>query len=708
VSITSTAPDADGIVVITIDAAPVNALGAEIRTALARALDVADADTTCRAIVLTGANGLFSAGADVKEFNTPRMVQEPTLRSLIAQLEQLTTPVIAAIEGTCLGGGLELALGCHYRVVHARASLGLPEVLLGLLPGAGGTQRLPRAIGVEPATDMILAGRTKSGAELHALAGQRLITALVPEGDDLLQSARLLARAVHAHRPLPRVRDWPATHAFPDAWFGFVRQQATARSARLPAAGACVTALDAAVRLPFDEALAVERAQFLQLMHGPESKALRHAFFAERAARRVAGVHANTEVRAITRVGVVGAGTMGTGIAMACLAAELPVILVERDEAALTRGLSTVRNALDPLVQRGKLSAATAKTRLDRLRGETDVQTLADVDLVIEAVFEDMTVKRSVFAELDAVVRPGAILATNTSTLDIDQIASATSRPADVVGLHFFSPAQVMKLLEVVRGTATAPDVLATAMAFARTLRKTAVIARNSDGFIGNRMFQQYTRQATFLLDAGCTPQQVDGAMERFGMAMGPFRVLDLAGNDIGWAVRKRRAVEHPDLVYSQAGDRLCEAGRFGQKVGAGWYDYLPGRRDPQPSATVQGLLASHRAAIARAPQSFTNDEIVERLVLALVNEGAALLDEGIAARASDIDVVYLLGYGFPSWRGGPMHYAEQIGLASIVRALRRLAAGPGPDPQSWLPSPLLARLAAFHGAFADLEHADG
>ena len=458
----------------------------------------------------------------------------------------------------------------------------------------------------------------------------------------------------------------------------------------------------AAVARPFDEGLAYERALFAELAQTPESHALRHAFFAERAAAKIPGLPPGTLPRAIVTAAVVGAGTMGGGIAICLLDAGIPVTLLEAKPEALDKGVANLRRHYQGAVAKGRLASAEAERRMRMLTPTLAYDELAGVDLVIEAVFEDLAVKKAVFERLDAVAKPGAILASNTSTLDLDRIAGFTARPADVVGTHFFSPANVMKLLEVVRGAKTADDVLVTVMQLAKRMRKTAVVSGVCDGFIGNRMVEQYLRQAMFLLDEGASPQQVDRALERFGMAMGPFRMSDLAGNDVGWYIRKRRYAEMPQLVYSRIADRLCEVGRFGQKTGQGWYRYEPGRRDALPDPAVDALIAGYRAERGLAPRAIGDREIVERCIYALVNEGARILEDGIAQRASDIDVVYLTGYGFPPWRGGPMYYADTVGLYNVVRAIERFAAAGGGDPSFWQPAPLLARLAAEGRRFSD------
>jgi 3-hydroxyacyl-CoA dehydrogenase len=454
--------------------------------------------------------------------------------------------------------------------------------------------------------------------------------------------------------------------------------------------------------MPFDEGLLNERRLFMELLATPESRALRHAFFAERAASRMAGVPANTPARPVERVAIIGAGTMGGGIAMNFLSAGMPVTLLEAERGALDRGVAVIRANYENSAKKGRITTDAMAQNMARLTTTLDYRDVSDADLIIEAVFEDMAVKQRVFAQLDAVAKPGAILATNTSTLDVDQIAAGTRRPQDVVGMHFFSPANVMKLLEVVRGNATGADVLSTVMQVGRRIGKTAVVAGVCDGFIGNRMLEQYIRQALFIVEEGAAPADVDRALEKFGMAMGPFRMSDLAGNDIGWRIRQRRYVDTPHVKYSRIADRLCEQGRFGQKTGAGWYRYTAGKRDALPDPVVDALIAAYRQEIGVTPRKIDADEIVHRCVLALVNEGARILEEGIAQRASDIDVVYLAGYGFPQYRGGPMLYADMLGLYNVVRRLREFAQAPGADVAFWTPAPLLARLAAEGRTFSE------
>ncbi|MFN5049928.1 3-hydroxyacyl-CoA dehydrogenase NAD-binding domain-containing protein [Roseateles sp.] len=687
------------IAVITLNNPPVNGLGFETRRAAAEGIARAEADAAVQAVVITGAGKAFSGGADIREFGSPKAMAEPNLPSLIAVVENCSKPVVAAIHSVCMGGGLELALGCHYRVAAPGAKIALPEVKLGLLPGAGGTQRLPRALGVEPALNMIVSGEPVASELLAQVPGQKLFQKII-EGD-LLAGAIAYAQEVAALRPLPKVRELKARHAEPQAFFQFARNMVGAQSRNFPAPLRCLEAVAASVfSKSFEEGIKAEREGFAALMQTPESKALRHAFFAERAASKIGDVPEDTPQRPIAKVAVIGAGTMGGGIAMNFLNAGLPVTLLETQQEALDRGIATIRKNYEAQLKKGKLKEDKYQQRMALLSSTLSYEDIREADLVIEAVFEELSVKEAVFKQLDAVMKPGAILASNTSTLDVNRIAAFTQRPQDVLGLHFFSPANVMKLLEVVRGEHTAKDVLATVMALAKKIKKTAVVSGVCDGFIGNRMIEQYSRQAGFLLDEGCTPQQVDRAVEQFGFAMGPFRMGDLAGNDIGWAIRKRRYVEKPQLRYSASADRLCELGRFGQKTQAGWYDYQPGKREAIPSAVVETMLAKHREAIGAKPRAISDEEIVQRLVFALVNEAAHLLEEGIAQRASDVDMVYLTGYGFPLWRGGPMCYADTVGLFNVVQAMQRFARNPADDATFWEPAPLIKRLLAEGKSF--------
>jgi 3-hydroxyacyl-CoA dehydrogenase len=681
----------ESIAVITLDNPPVNGLGFDTRVETAAGIDRALADAAVTALVLTGAGKLFSGGADIREFNTPKATTEPTLHTLIRVVEASSKPVIAAINGACVGGGLELALACHFRVASATASVALPEVKLGLLPGAGGTQRLPRAIGVESALNMIVTG---ASVPVPQLAETALFDEVVT--GDAIEAAIAFARKTIAETlPLKRIRDLRIDYPNAEGFFAFARNTVATVAKNFPAPLKCVDAVAAAVSKPFDEGLRYERGLFLQLVQTPESRALRHAFFAERAASKIPDVPDDTPTRSVRSVAVIGAGTMGGGIAMSFLSASLPVTLLEMTREALDRGMSTIQRNYEASVARKKLTPDKRDAAMALLTPTLRYDDLAKADLVIEAVFEEMDIKQQVFRELDRVTKPSAILATNTSTLDVDRIADATTRPQDVVGMHFFSPANVMKLLEVVRGAKTGKDVLKTVMDVAKTIRKTAVVAGVCDGFIGNRMVEHYLRQAMFLLEEGASPPQVDRALEKFGMAMGPFRMSDLAGNDVGWRIRKRRYVEKPHMRYSRVADRLCEQGRFGQKTGAGWYRYESGRRDAIADPVADALIAAYRKEIGMTPRKIADEEIVDRLILALVNEGARILEEGIALRASDIDLVYLTGYGFPLYRGGPMFYADTLGLYNVVRRMKELAAIPDADADFWQPAPLIAKLAA-------------
>ncbi|MGZ5087064.1 MAG: 3-hydroxyacyl-CoA dehydrogenase NAD-binding domain-containing protein [Usitatibacter sp.] len=677
------------VAVITLDNPPVNGLGQALRTAVGEGIDRANADAAVKAIVVTGAGNAFSGGADIREFNTPKALAEPTLRTLIEKVESSAKPVVAAINGTCMGGGLELSLGCQYRIAKADAGLALPEVKIGLIPGAGGTQRLPRAIGVQAALDMITTGAPVPAAKFK---GTALVHEIV-EGD-MVENAVRFARQV-AGKPAKLVRDISIDLPDARAFFEAARKAVAAASKGLAAPLKCVDAIEAAATLPFDEGIRRERDIFTELIQTDESKALRHAFFGERAASKIPDVPADTPVRKVEKVAVIGAGTMGGGITMNFLSAGIPVTLLEMKQEALDKGVATIRRNYENSVKRGKLTQDKLDRAMALLKPTLSYGDIGNADLVIEAVFEEMGVKEGVFRKLDEVMKPGAILATNTSTLDVDRIAGFTKRPQDVVGLHFFSPANVMKLLEVVRGATTAMDVMATVMGLAKKIRKTAVVSGVCDGFIGNRMLERYQRQCFYLIEEGATPQQVDHALENFGMAMGLFRVGDLAGNDIGWAVRKRRYVENPDVPYSKIADRLCEMGRFGQKTGAGWYRYEPGKRDPIPDPAVDEIITAYRKEMGIKPRDISDEEIVERCVYALANEGARILEEGIAQRASDIDMVYLTGYGFPLKRGGPMFHADTVGLDKVVASMKRFAANPHGDPGFWEPAPLLSKLAA-------------
>jgi 3-hydroxyacyl-CoA dehydrogenase len=675
----------DGVAVITLDNPPVNGLGNALRAALLEYLRKADADPAVQAVVLIGSAKAFSGGADIREFNAPRL--KPDLPEVNDAQDALSKPLVAAIGGFALGGGLELALACHYRIALPRAQLGLPEVKLGILPGSGGTQRLPRIVPMAEAVKMMTTGNPIPSERAKELG---LVDEVVT-GDLLEQAIAFAKRCVG--KPLRRIRDLRATlEGDPKAFFAQVREQVAKESKGYPAPLEIVACAEAAASLPFDEGRKQERARFDKLVQGNESKALRHMFFAERQTSKIPDVPDDTAVREIAKAAVVGAGTMGGGIAMNFANAGIPVTVVETAQENLDKGLKRIRDNYAATVSKGRLAQTDMDKRMSLIHATLNLGQIADADIVIEAVFERMDVKQDLFRKLDGIMKQGAILATNTSTLDVDQIADATTRPQEVVGTHFFSPANVMRLLEVVRGRKTAKDVLATTMKLGKRLKKVPVVSGVCDGFIGNRMLEKYGQQSLFLLDEGATPQQVDRALQNWGMAMGPFAMYDMAGNDIGWEIRKRRYRERPEFVYSKIADRICEQGRFGQKTGKGFYKYEAGSRKPIPDPDVEKTIASYRNEIGVRARAVADEEIVERCIYALVNEGACILEEGIALRASDIDMVYLTGYGFPPYRGGPMFYADTVGLDKVLQSIQKFQQGY--QGAQWKPAPLLVKLA--------------
>ncbi len=685
-----------GIAWLAMNNPPLNALSHGLRTGIVDALDRSLADAKVRAVVLLGNERAFSSGADIKEFAGGTFYAAPFLPVVVDILEGASKPVIAAISGACMGGGLELALGCHYRVALADAKIAFPEVKLGLIPGAGGTQRFPRLVGLETAVNMIVSGATVPAG---IFKGTALFDVIAK--DSLERAAREFAATI-AGKPIRRVRDLPCKHPQAEAFLQFAKTGVASVSRGLAAPLRALEAIGAAVTQKYDAGIATEQRIFGELMASEESLALRHAFFAERAASKVAGISDKTPRRKIESVAVVGAGTMGGGIAMNFANAGLPVIILEAKQEALDRGISGIRKQYEASVAKARLKPDEAAKRVGLITPSLDYAAASGADLIIEAVFEDLEVKKSVFRALDAVAKRGAILATNTSTLDVNKIAAYTKRPADVLGMHFFSPANVMKLLEVVRAKKTRPEVLATVMALARRIGKTAVVSGVCDGFIGNRMINQYSQQALLMLEEGASPRQIDTAIENFGFAMGPFRMSDLAGNDISWHIRKRHYEEHPAMRQMRIADRVCELGRFGQKTGLGWYRYEPGRRDAIPDPAVDKIIAEERKALKLSPRQIPDAEIVDRLVYALVNEGAHILEEGIAQRASDIDVVYLAGYGFPVQRGGPMFHASRVGLNLVVRRMREFATNQHGAREFWKPARLIVRLAAAGSTFDD------
>ncbi|WP_137930478.1 3-hydroxyacyl-CoA dehydrogenase NAD-binding domain-containing protein [Mesorhizobium comanense] len=667
------------VAIVTIDNPPVNALSFHVREPLMQALLAMRDDASVAAIVLACAGRTFVAGADITEFGKP--VQQPDLRAIVAVLETIAKPTVAAIHGTALGGGLELALGCHFRVADAGARLGLPEVKLGILPGGGGTVRLPRLLGAVKALRMIVSGMPISAAEAHE-AG--LVDAVF-QGDLTPHAVNFAREMARKGGPFTPVRDRDDLLGETDLAAFDAEAADLARKARgLEAPIACAQAVRNAVTMPFDEALAAERALFVKLVASDQSRAQRHLFFGEREAAKLPGK--DVVKRRIGRVGVIGAGTMGGGIAMAFANGGFPVTLLETSHEALQRGLGTIEKNYAVSVTRGSLSEEAKRDRLAQFKGSTDYADLADCDLIIEAVFEDMAVKKEVFGKLDAVAKPGAILATNTSYLDINEIAASISRPQDVLGLHFFSPANVMKLLEIVRAEKTAPDALASVVDLARRIGKVAVVVGVCHGFVGNRMLAARGSESEALLLEGATPSQIDRAFTDFGWPMGPFQMGDLAGLDIGWRNRKARG------LTAVIADTLCERGHFGQKTGRGFYLYEAGARAGIPDPEVESLIREKAAEKGIAPREISADEIIERTLYPLVNEGAKILEEKIAARASDIDVVWVNGYGFPIGRGGPMFWAGLEGASKIVERLEHWHQRTGKDV--FKPAQLLKRMA--------------
>jgi len=669
----------DGIAIVTVDNPPVNALKHEVRAGLAEALRQTRDDPAVKAVVMACAGRTFFAGADITEFGKPP--QAPGLGEVITAIEALPKPMVAALHGTALGGGFELALACHFRVAVAGARVGLPEVKLGLLPGAGGTQRLPRLIGPEKALKMIVTGDPIEARE--ALADG--IVDEIVEGDLTAGAIAYARRVVAEGRPLRRVRDREdklVAEGFADAAEALTRRL---RGREAPAA--CVEAVRNAITMPFEEGLRREGELFRKLVAGDQSKAQRHIFFAEREAARVPGIPEGTKPRPITTGAVIGAGTMGGGIAMCFANAGIPVTIVETSHDLLQKGLDRVAANYRATVSRGGLAAGEMERRMGLIQGVTELDAVGAADVVIEAVFEEMELKKRVFADLERVARAGAILATNTSTLDVDEIARATSRSHDVLGTHFFSPANVMRLLEIVRGAATSPDALATAVALGRRLGKVPVTVGVCYGFVGNRMLARRSVEAERLLLEGALPQEVDAAVTGFGFPMGPFAMADMAGLDVGWRIRKGRGERN------EIEDTLCEAGHFGQKTGKGYFRYNGGSRTPLPDPEVERIIldASSRAGVAR--RAITQEETVERMIFPMINEGARILEEGVATRPSDIDVIWVYGYGWPVWRGGPMYYADRLGLTHLRDRLTLYAERSGDE--TLLPATRISRLAA-------------
>jgi 3-hydroxyacyl-CoA dehydrogenase len=680
---------------IAIDSPPVNAASQAVRAGLLAALEQGLADPAAEVLALYGKGRTFIAGADIKEFGKPPA--EPTLRQVIERYENAAKPIVAVLHGTALGGGLEMALGCHYRIALPGAKVGLPEVKLGLLPGAGGTQRLPRLAGLEAAIEMITSGRHVEAAEAEQLG---ILDAVLHETDPRQAAVDYGETIAIDKASVKRVRDLDQKLKAPPGFFEAEQKKVAQRHRGRFSPAKCVEAVQAAATLPFEQGLKRERELFDQCMASPQRKALIHVFFGERTVAKVPGMD-EVEPRPVKEAAVIGAGTMGGGIALCFANAGLPVTLVETTREALERGLERIRSTYESSVKRGSLSLKEMEHRMTLIRPSLDLGTVATADLIVEAVFEKMEVKQELFGKLDTLAKPGAVLATNTSYLNVDRIAAATNRPQDVLGMHFFSPANVMRLLEVVRAAKTADDALKTALAVGRQLGKVAVVAGVCDGFIGNRMLRYYQRQTYYMLEDGALPQEIDAAVTGFGFAMGPFAVYDLAGLDISYANRRREdATRDPAERYVHLPDQLVEAGRLGQKSGAGWYRYEKGSRAPHPDPAVEEMIlaASKEKGIAR--RAFSQEEILTRLLTALANEGAKLLGEGIALRSVDIDMVWINGYGFPAHEGGPMFWAEQRGLAKVLADVERYARE---DAWAWRPAPLLVRLAREGKGFGDV-----
>ncbi|KTT23726.1 3-hydroxyacyl-CoA dehydrogenase NAD-binding domain-containing protein [Pseudacidovorax intermedius] len=688
------------ILQITVDNPPVNALSTAVRRGLMAAIEAADAEPRVKAVLIVGQGANFIAGADIREFGqTP---QPPSLPEVCNRIEACGKPVVAALRGAALGGGLEIAMAAHYRVALADAKLGLPEVQLGLMPGAGGTVRAPRLIGAAAALELMLSGR-------HVKAQEALSLGLVDrlaEGDDAVAAGLAYAHELLAsNAPVRRTRDAQglADRAAAQAAIDAARADTAKKSKNLFSPHRIVEAVQTALDKPFDEAMTLERQAFMACIDSPQRAGLIHAFFAEREVVKVPEAKA-AQPRKLDTVGIVGGGTMGAGIAVSALDAGLPVVMVERDDASIARGRANVEKVYDGLIKKGRMTPEAKTAVMARFSGSTDYAAFADVDLVIEAVFEDIEVKKAVFKELDRVCKPGAVLATNTSYLDIDAIAASTSRPQDVIGLHFFSPANIMKLLEIVVPAKVSADVVSTAFALAKKMKKVPVRAGVCDGFIGNRILAVYKQAADYIMEDGASPYEIDEAVRGFGYPMGPFQVTDLAGGDIGWATRKRRAATRdPKARYVEVADRVCERGWFGQKTGRGFYLYPEGARTGQPDPEVLAIVDAERQKKGIVPRQFTPEEIMRRYMAAMVNEGAKVVEEGIALRPLDVDVTFLYGYGFPRFRGGPMKYADMVGLPKVLDDIRTFAKE---DPLFWKPAPLLEKLVAEGRDFSSLNQA--
>jgi 3-hydroxyacyl-CoA dehydrogenase len=695
----------DDVAVVTINNPPVNALSSAVASGIALAVSLVEKDDTVKAVVFIGAGRTFIAGADIKEFGertSGKIICRESLKPLLLRIENLRVPVVMAIHGTALGGGLELAMSGHYRIALPSAQVGQPEVKLGIIPGAAGTQRLPRLAGVEKAVQMCAEGAPVN-AEEALKAG---ILDRVVEGD-LLSAALAFAKEV-ARKPAPKTRERNSRLGTAEenaAIFTAARDNARKKQRGLLAPLAAIEAIEFATTLSFDQGCAKEEELFTKCLFSDQSKALIHAFFGEREVTKIPDIPKDTAVLDVKSVGVVGAGTMGGGIAMVFANAGIPVLLKETDQAALDRGIANIQKNYATSVKRGRLAQSFVDERLKLICPTLDFSEFANVDMVVEAVFESMALKKEIFDELDRVCKPAAILATNTSSLNIDEIASATTRPEFVIGTHFFSPANVMRLLEIVRGAATSKQVIATCMQLSKKIGKVGVLVGNCMGFVGNRMFGPYRREAQFLVEEGASVTAVDNALYEFGMAMGPLATGDLAGLDVGWRIRKEfRHLQKPGVRQAFLEDRLCEMGRFGQKTAAGWYKYDENRK-PSPDSQVFGLIRQWTSEAHIQQREIPADEIVDRCIYTLVNEGARLLEEGIALRAVDIDIIYLNGYGFPAYRGGPMWYADTVGLKNVYDRIREFQQRLG---SWWEPAPLLQQLAAQGKTFEEYSGSQG
>ncbi len=683
------------IAAITIDNPPVNVLSQAVRAGLLTAVDHADGDAEISAIVIVCRGRTFIAGADIREFDKPPM--SPSLSEVLARIESCAKPVIAGLHGTVLGGGLETATSCHYRIALASTRVGLPEVNLGILPGASGTQRMPRLVGIPKALDIMISGKPISANEAREIG---VVDRLVDGGDLVEATIAYTEELVEQGAGPRRIRDMKV-EPVDDGFFEEYRRKIARKTRGLMAPERIIRCVEASLTMTFDDGLAFEREQFLECKASEQSAALRHVFFAERQVKKIPGLSADVTPREVASVAVIGAGTMGAGIAYSCLSAGLQVTLLDNSEQGLKAGQDTIRNLCEGGVARGRLTEAQAETGLARLQATEDLEATAEVDLVIEAAFENMAIKQEIFARLDEICKPGAVLATNTSTLDVDKIAAATKRPEDVLGMHFFSPAHIMRLLEIVRGRDTDPDVIVTALAVGKRLRKLGVVVGNCYGFVGNRMLEGYTRETQFLLLEGATPQNVDRALYEWGMAMGPNAVSDLAGLDIGVKARQERTDLPDDPRYFRIADKIVESGRLGQKTSKGMYRYEPGSRVPIPDPDVHALIAREAEILNIEQREIDDQEFVERCIFALIVEGARILEDGISPRPGDIDVVWTNGYGFPRHRGGPMHYADAIGVGRVYETVCEYRERFG--PMYWEIPELLKDLATSGRRFADL-----